>query len=437
MTVKTFYRGVFLPHYKEFSEDKSIVTVPLPNEVVIPMQQHIGAPCSPIVKPGDRVRAGQRIGESGAFVSAYIHASVDGEVTAVEPRPYFNGTNVMSVVIAVDAEQGEPEWQERDTSALSVDELKDAIKDAGIVGMGGATFPTHVKLSPPKPIDAFIVNACECEPFLTCDHRMMVEMTDRLLEGARLVQRVISASKIIFGVETNKPDAIEALNARIAGAADIEVVPLDVKYPQGSEKQLIKATFDREVPPGKLPLEVGVVVQNVATCIAIYDACRFGKPLIERVLTLTGDGAAKPQNLLVRIGTSIEHIIDFCGGFKGEIGKIILGGPMTGWSQSRLDIPILKGSSGILLFSKSMVAETDYMACVRCGKCVDHCPMFLYPNYIGVYAEMGRYDKAEEWGAMDCFECGVCVYVCPSNRPIVQFVREAKRQIAAARAAKN
>jgi electron transport complex protein RnfC len=266
---------------------------------------------------------------------------------------------------------------------------------------------------------------------------MMVEMTDKLVEGARLAQKVVNAAKIIFGVETNKPDAIEALNSRIAGAADIELVPLDVKYPQGSEKQLIKATFDREVPPGKLPLEVGVVVQNVATCIAIYEACLYGKPLIERVLTLTGDGAANPQNVLARIGTPIGHIIDYFGGFKGEPGKVILGGPMTGFAQTRLDIPVLKGTSGILLLTKDMVAETDYMACVRCGKCVDHCPMFLYPNYIGVYSESGRYEKAAEWGAMDCFECGICVYVCPSNRPIVQFVREAKRQIAAARAAQK
>lgn len=437
MTVKTFSRGVFLPHYKEFSENKSITAIPLPKEVVIPLHQHTGAPCRAVVKPGDEVKAGQRIGESDAFVTAFIHASVDGKVKAVEPRPYFTGTNVESVVIEVDAKQGETAWQERDVSKLNIDQIKDAIKNAGIVGMGGAAFPTHVKLSPPTAIDAFIVNACECEPFLTCDHRMMVEMTDALIAGARLIQKVVSAPRVIFGVETNKPDAIQALNAKIAGETGFQVVPLDVKYPQGSEKQLIKAVCDREVPPGKLPFDVGVVVQNVATCIAVYDACRYDKPLIERVLTVTGDAAARPQNILARIGTPISHIIEHCGGFKGEAGKVIMGGPMTGWAQTRLDIPIVKGTSGILLFSQAMVAETQHMACVRCGKCVDHCPMFLYPNYIGTYAETGRFDLAAEWGAMDCFECGVCVYVCPSNRPIVQFVREAKRQIAAARAAKN
>jgi electron transport complex protein RnfC len=437
LTVKTFSRGAFLPHYKEFSEDKSITAIPLPKEVVIALHQHTGAPCRALVQPGNEVKAGQRIGESNAFVSAYVHASVDGKVTAVEPRPYFTGTMVESVVIEVDAEQSKPTWQERDVSKLSVDQIKEAIKDAGIVGMGGAAFPTHVKLSPPTSIDAFIVNACECEPFLTCDHRIMVEMTDKLLKGARLAQKVVSAPKIIFGVETNKPDAIEALNAKIAGAADIELVALDVKYPQGSEKQLIKAVLNREVPPGKLPLEVGAVVQNVSTCIAIYEACYYNKPLFERVLTVTGDGVARPQNVLAKIGTPIGHIIEHCGGFKGEIGKIIMGGPMTGWAQSSLDMPIVKGTSGILLFSPAMVVETQHKACVRCGKCVDHCPMFLYPNYIGSYAETGRFDQAAEWGAMDCFECGICVYVCPSNRPIVQFVRGAKRQIAAARAAKN
>lgn len=439
MTVKTFHRGVFLPHFKKFSEDKPITTISLPREVVIPLHQHTGAPCQALVKAGDKVKAGQKIGESAAFVSAFIHASVDGTVTAVEPRPYFTGTAVESVVIEVDPEQKEPQWPKRDPDKLSKDEIKAAIKEAGIVGMGGAAFPTHVKLSPPKAIDAVIINACECEPFLTCDHRMLVEMTGQLVEGAELIRRVVEAPKVFFGVETNKPDGIEALSKEIAGRDNMEIVTLEVKYPQGSEKQLIKAVMDREVPPGKLPFDVGVVVQNVATAIAIYQACALQKPLIERVLTLTGDGAASPGNVRVKLGTPIGHVIEQCGGFKGapaQAGKIIMGGPMTGWAQSRLDIPVVKGTSGILIFTPEMVVKSEHMACVRCGKCVEHCPMFLYPNYIGVYAETGRYALAAEWGAMDCFECGICVYVCPSNRPIVQFVRETKKQIAAARAAK-
>lgn len=435
-----------MPHYKKYSEDQPITTIDLPNEVVIPLHQHIGAPCQALVRAGDRVKTGQKIGESAAFVSAAIHASVDGTVTAVEPRPYFTGTNVESVVIEVDPEQKEPVWPEQDLSSLDKDAIKAGIKEAGIVGMGGAAFPTHVKLSASKPIDAVIINACECEPFLTCDHRLLIEATAALVEGARLIRKVVDAPRVYFGVETNKADGIAALKQAIKDDETMEVVMLDVKYPQGSEKQLIKAVMDREVPPGKLPLDVGAIVQNVSTAIAIYEACRYKKPLYERVLTLSGDAAARPGNIRVRVGTPIGHIIEQCGGFKGAsgeearlnklVGKIIMGGPMTGWAQSRLDIPIVKGTSGILIFSPAMVAKTEHRACVRCGRCVEHCPMFLYPSHIGMYAENGRYDSAVEWGAMDCFECGICVYVCPSNRPIVKFVRETKRHVAAARAAK-
>ncbi len=447
-----------MPHFKKFSEDKPITAISLPAEVVIPLHQHTGAPCQAMVKVGEKVKAGQKIGESAAFISAPVHASIDGTVTALEPRPYFTGTNVESVVIAADPNQKEPAWPQRDTAGLSGEEIKAAIKEAGLVGMGGAAFPTHVKLSPPRAIDAVIINACECEPFLTCDHRILVEMTDQLVEGAKLIRRVVNAPKIYFGVEANKPDGIKALNDKIAADPTMEIVTLDVKYPQGAEKQLIKATMDREVPPGKLPFDVGVVVQNVATAVAVYEACRFQKPLIERVLTVSGNGVARPGNILVKMGTQIGHVIEQCGGFKGDsieegkldtsevrypvfapphlVGKIIMGGPMTGWAQSRLDVPVVKGTSGILIFTPKMVVKSEHMACVRCAKCVEHCPMYLYPNYIGVYAETGRFAKSAEWGALDCYECGICVYVCPSNRPIVKFVRETKKQIAAAGAVK-
>lgn len=435
---------MFLPHYKEFSEGEPISAIKLPQEVIIPLQQHIGAPGQALVSVGDKVEAGQKIGESNAFVSAPVHASLDGTVTAIEPRPNFTGDKVESVVIAVDMDQQEPRWTERDHTALSKDEIKAAIKDAGIVGMGGAAFPTHVKLSPPRPIDTVIINACECEPFLTCDHRMMLENTAALVEGAKLIARVVEAPNVVFGVEINKPDAIRALQGRIAGEKGVSVVSLEVKYPQGSEKQLIKAALNREVPPGKLPLEVGVVVQNVATAVAVYEACHLNKPLIERVLTLSGDAAANPGNIRVKLGTPISHVIGERGGARGSaegslpphlVGKVIMGGPMTGWAQSHLNAPVIKGTSGILLFSPALVAQIEHTDCVRCGKCVDHCPMFLYPNYIGQYAEMGNFAAAAEWGAIDCFECGICVYVCPANRPIVQFVRQTKKEIAAAKAA--
>ncbi len=433
MTVKTFDRGVFLPHYKEFSEHQPITSIALPKEVVIPLQQHIGAPCKAVVSVGDKVKTGQKIGDSDAFVSAAIFASVDGTVTAIEARPSFTGTDVESIVIEVAEKQEEPSWTERDVAAMSGADIKAAIREAGIVGMGGAAFPTSVKLSPPKPIDVVIINACECEPFLTCDHRIIVEMTEAMVEGAKLIATAVDASKIIFGIEKNKPDGIEALKSALGSVEGIEIVELDVKYPQGSEKQLIKAAVDREVPPGKLPLEVGVVVQNVGTAVAVYEACRYGKPLYERVLTVTGDAAANPGNVKVPIGTTIGHIIEACGGFKDgkEPGKVVLGGPMTGFAQTRLDIPVVKGTSGILLFSEEMLVKTEHMPCVRCARCVDHCPMYLYPNSISSNAERGFYDKAAEWGAMDCFECGICVYVCPSNRPIVQLVRDTKKAQAA------
>ncbi len=433
MSVKTFNRGVFLPHYKESTEDKAITTIALPKEVVIPLQQHIGAPCKAVISVGDKVKTGQKIGDSDAFVSAAVFASVDGTVTAIEPRPNFTGADVESVVIEVAENQEEPSWSERDTSNMSGEDIKAAIKEAGIVGMGGAAFPTSVKLSPPKPIDVIVINASECEPFLTCDHRVMVEMAEELVLGAKLIAKTVDAEQIIFGIESNKPDAIETLKAQIEGEVGIEVITTDVKYPQGAEKQLIYATTGREVPPGKLPLEVGVVVQNVGTAVAVYEACRYGKPLYERVLTVTGDAAANPGNVKVPIGTTIEHIIEQCGGFKDdkEPGKVVLGGPMTGFAQTRLDVPVVKGSSGILLFSEEMLVKSEHMPCVRCSRCVDYCPMYLYPNSISMNAEKGLYDKAVEWGAMDCFECGICVYVCPSNRPIVQLVRDTKKVQAA------
>ena len=433
MTLKTFNRGVDLPHYKEYSEEKGITTIALPKEVVIPLVQHIGAPCKAVVSVGDKVKTGQKIGDSEAFVSAPIFASVDGTVTAIEPRPSFTGDNVESVVIEVSEKQEEPTWSDEDISTMSGEEIKQAIRGAGIVGMGGAAFPTSVKLSPPKPIDVIIINASECEPFLTCDHRVMVEMAEELVLGAKLIARAVDAQQIIFGVETNKPDGIEAIKAQIEGEEGIEVIITDVKYPQGAEKQLIYATTGREVPPGKLPLEVGVVVQNVGTAVAVYEACRYGKPLYERVLTVSGDAAANPGNVKVPIGTTIGHVIEECGGFKDgkEPGKVVMGGPMTGFAQTRLDVPVVKGTSGILLFSEEMLVKSEHMPCVRCARCVDHCPMYLYPNSISSNAERGFYDAAVEWGAMDCFECGICVYVCPSNRPIVQLVRETKKAQAA------
>ncbi len=428
--VKTFERGVFLPHYKKFSEDKPITRLPLPRELVIPLRQHTGAPCRPLVAAGDKVEAGQKIGASDAFVSAAVHTGLSGVVREVAKRPNIAGEMVDCVIIDVDQGQEFPTWPAEDYAGLPVDEIKARIREAGIVGMGGAAFPTHVKLSPPREIDLVVINGCECEPFLTCDHRLMLERADDLIEGSRLISKVLGGPKVIFGVETNKPDAIAVLEQKLVKEKDMELVQLDVKYPQGAEKQLIYAVSGRKVPPGKLPFDVGVVVQNVATAIAVLEAVRNRKPLVDRVLTLTGPGTPNPGNYQFFIGTTISHVIESTGGLQDDVVKVVVGGPMTGWAQLDLQAPLTKGAGGILALTGEVTQVTDYMACVRCGKCVDHCPMFLYPNYIGVYGELGRYQQAEQWGAMDCFECGVCVYVCPSRRPIVSFVRRTKKAAA-------
>jgi len=433
LTYGTFQAGIHPPYFKEASSSREIREISLPEEVVIPLHQHTGVPCEPLVKVGDYVLAFQKIGDSKAFVTAPVHASVAGQVKAVEPRPYFTGSNVMSVVITTAQEQKSAAL----TGGTTVDkatpaEIKKAARDAGLVGMGGAAFPTAVKISPPadKPIDTIVINGCECEPFLTCDHRIMLERADDMIAGTFLLMKAVGASKGVFGVEVNKPDVIQLLTEKIKGRSDMAVIPLETKYPQGSEKQLIKATLNREVPPGKLPMEVGTVVNNVQTAVALLQAVTEGRPLVDRVLTVTGPAAKDPQNVRVKIGTPVKHVLAECGGVENA-AKVILGGPMTGWAQSSLDVPVVKGTSGILALTPEIARTTPHLACVRCGRCVKHCPMMLYPNFIGVYAEAKIWDKAEAWHVLDCFECGVCAYVCPSKRPLVQFVRFAKAEVLA------
>ncbi|MFO8059483.1 MAG: electron transport complex subunit RsxC [Bacillota bacterium] len=435
MSVRSFQAGIHPPQFKEATSGKEVVDIALPEEVVIPLWQHVGAPCDPLVKVGDRVLAGQKIGDSDAFVSAPVHASVAGEVTAIEPRPSFDGTEVNSVVISVAEKQESVEFPPgKGVDEATPEDIKKAAREAGIVGMGGAAFPTSVKLSPPpdKPIDSLIINGGECEPFLTCDHRGMLEETDELIQGTRLLMKAVGASRGYFGIEDNKPDAIELLTEKVSGIEDMEVVPLVAKYPQGAEKQLIKAVLDREVPPGALPMEVGALVHNVNTALAIYQAVTGGIPLIERVVTVSGPCVTEPKNVRAKVGTPVRHILEQCEGTEGA-AKVILGGPMTGFAQSSLGVPIVKGTGGILALPPEMVEDEEWLPCVRCGKCVEACPMFLYPNFIGTYAEAGEYDQADAWGVLDCMECGICAYVCPSKRPLIQFVRSAKADIMARR----
>lgn len=434
---RTCSTGVHVTEYKELSCKEPTTRAPVPPELIIPLHQHTGAPCEPVVHPGDRVVAGQKIGDSKAFVSAYIHASASGVVKAVEQRPYFTGALVQSVVIETDPVQCDVEAHEyRKISSLSVEEIRQAVRNAGIVGLGGAAFPTHVKLTPPKDraIDSVIINGCECEPFITCDHRNMIEKADDLIKGIEVLLIAVGARRAYIAIEDNKSNAISLLTEKSAQAPYyLRIVPLATRYPQGAEKQVIWTVLGRKVPPGKLPLDVGALVHNVGTVLAILEAVTIGKPFIERGITITGPCVKKPSNLLVKIGTPISFLLEQCGGFTEPPAKVIVGGPMTGWAQSTLDTPVVKGTSAIVALSSRMVIAADSHDCVRCGKCVKRCPMNLMPYKIGTLVQSGFIGEAERWGVMDCYECGSCAYVCPAHRPLVRFVREAKTQIIARR----
>lgn len=411
-----------------------MVTIPLPDEVIIPLAQHVGAPNAPTVAVGDHVEAGQKIGESDAFVSAPVHASVSGTVKAIEERINFAGRPVNMVIIDVDSEQPSKWDKVNDVDTLDADAIRKIAKEAGLVGLGGAAFPTSVKLAPPadKPIDVVILNGCECEPFLTCDHRLMLEKAAEIVGGTELMMKAVGATKAVIGIEANKMDAVDTMKAAAAANPGIEVRVLEVKYPQGNEKMLIEALTGRKVPPGKLPSEVGALVQNTGTAVALYEAARLGKPVIERVMTVTGPGIKEPKNLMVKIGTPISFIIEQCGGFAGAPSKVIMGGPMTGFAQKDLSASVIKGTSGIVVLTEEVVPEEEERQCVGCDKCVDACPMFLMPNLLIKAIKKGQYEEADKLGARDCFECGCCSFVCPSRIPHVGYVRIAKAEIAAA-----
>jgi electron transport complex protein RnfC len=434
MELRTFRGGIHPPYRKETTAGKATVEISLPDEVVIPLQQHVGAPNNPVVAVGDKVEAGQKVGESDAFISAPVHTSVSGTVKAIEDRKNFTGASVKSVVISVDPNQPTKWTEKKNVDDATPEQIRDAAKEAGLVGLGGAAFPTFVKLSPPKdkPIDTVLINGCECEPYLTCDHRLMLERPDDLIAGLKLMMKAVGANKGVIGVEENKMDAADLLISKVCSEPSLDVVVLEVKYPEGAEKMLIDAVTGRRVPPGKLPSEVGVLVQNVQTAVALYDAVATGKPIVERVITVTGPGTKQPGNVLVKLGTPISHVIEQCGGLSGDVAKVVIGGPMTGWAQKDLSATVVKGTSGILALTSEVVDTNAEQKCVGCGKCIEACPMFLTPNYIVKYARRGQWDLADKFGARDCFECGCCSYVCPASIPHVGYVRKAKAEITAA-----
>jgi electron transport complex protein RnfC len=431
--IATFKRGIHPEYQKELSSGKSIKVSKLPQRVVIPLSQHIGAPAKAEVNIGDEVKRGQVIGSPASFVSAPVHASISGKVVAISDFPHPSGKTAPSIVIESDGKDEDiPLTENADYMNLSADEMKALIKNAGIVGLGGAAFPTNVKLSPPKekPIDTVILNGAECEPYLTADHRLMMEYSQEIVEGLKIIMKTLNVNQGYIGIEANKPDAIEKIRSVIANESHIEMCALEVKYPQGAEKMLIKAIKDREVPSKGLPMDIGVVVHNVGTAFAIYEAVRYGKPLIERIVTVTGKGIREPGNIMVRIGTLIRDVIEQCGGLTEGAVKVVLGGPMMGFAQWSLDVPVVKGTSGILVLAEDEYTPSeDYYVCIRCGRCIDACPMGLNPSMLSILSEKGYFEETKDYNIFDCFECGCCAFVCPSNRPMVQFMRLAKSQV--------
>lgn len=435
----SFRGGVHPPENKERTATLRTVVARRPSQVAIALHQGSNCPLTPTVAKGDYVRMGQKVADTDEKWGVPAHSPVSGKVVSIGLVRTASGVEDQAIFIEPDGEDA------LDESCVPVDnvfsrspeEIIKIIRDAGIVGMGGAEFPTHIKLSlpPGANVDTLLLNGAECEPYLTADHRLMVERPRDIIRGAQIMMRAIGVSRTLIGIEDNKPDAIRAMGDAASSAAGVEVVAVKTRYPQGSEKHLIKSVLGREVPPGGLPFTVGVVVSNVGTCAAVSNRFDRGLPLIERIVTVTGSAVAKPANLVAKIGTSASDLIEECGGFVGQPGKIVFGGPMMGMAVSSVDVPIGKGTSGILVMSREESEDLKEMPCIKCGQCVDACPMRLEPVFLHQWSNAGLWDEAEAYHAMDCIECGVCTYVCPSRRNLVQAIKRAKFEISARRRA--
>lgn len=441
MSYYTFKGGIHPPENKDTTKGIAIEKATEPATVMIPLQQHIGSPCEPIVKVGDSVRVGQKIGRAEGFVCVPVHASISGTVKAIKEVPLNTGVEGMAVVIESDGKnEKDPSVESKgDLDKITSEEIIEMIKEAGIVGMGGATFPSHVKLSPPPEdkIDTIILNGAECEPYLSADHRLMLEGADDIVLGLKIIMKAAGVENAYIGIENNKPDAIDTMLKAVENEDNIKIAILETKYPQGGEKQLINAITKREVPSGGLPKDIGVIVFNVGTSAQIAKTFRTGMPLIERVITVGGNGVRKPKNLLAKIGTPIKDLIQHCDGYADDVGKIILGGPMMGIAQHTDEVAVVKGTSGLLVFDKKEATIPEPSNCIRCGRCIEVCPINLQPLFISENSLNNRFEEAERYRALDCIECGSCSYICPAKRPLLPSIKVAKDQIIARHSRKN
>jgi electron transport complex protein RnfC len=433
--LKTFPNGGVHPSENKITAESAITVLPLPKSVAIPVLQHIGSPASPVVNKGDSVKTGQVIAVAKGFVSANIHSSVSGKVTRVDALPDTSGYKQTTVLIDVEGDKWIEEIDRNNDVAenfsLSPEEIIKRCLEAGIVGMGGAAFPSHVKLTVPagKKCDILIINGVECEPYLTSDHRLMVEKSREVITGTLILMKALKVDRAVIGIENNKPDAIRLLTGYASGYKGITITPLRVKYPQGGEKQLIKALINREVPSGRLPIDVGTVVHNVGTAFAVYEAVQKNKPLIERVVTITGKSLSRPGNYLARIGTPVRNLIEAAGGLPDNTGKIIIGGPMMGKAVGNPDIPVVKGTSGIVVMPEIESVRDRINPCIRCGKCVTACPLNLEPYLLMTLSGKSSFERAERERITDCIECGSCSFICPAGRPLLDYIRLGKTNV--------
>lgn len=435
--MRTFKIGGVHPEENKLSANKPIEILPVPQKVFIPVTQHLGTPSTLVVEKGTSVKVGTLLAKADAFICANVHSSVSGVVEKIEESIDTSGYRKSTIVINVEGDEWEPTINRskevvREIS-MTEKEIVERIKNMGVVGLGGATFPTHVKYMVPdgKKAKYLIINAVECEPYLTADHVVMLERAEETMIGIQIMMKALSAEKALIGIENNKPDAIAHMTKVAEKYMNIEVYALKVKYPQGAEKQLIKALTGREVPSGKLPIEVGCVVNNVGTALATYEAVQKNKPLVERVVTVTGKSVKNPCNLMVRIGTPSSILIEKAGGLPEDTGKVISGGPMMGKALNTLEVPVVKGTSGILIMNQKEAKRCEPENCIRCGKCVSVCPMGLEPYILQLFSEKRNFEEAEQYHIMDCIECGSCQYVCPSNRALLDYVRVGKSKVGA------